>query len=248
MRRLISLGLFVAVFCLTGSLNGSLQHVLHADSIYRSTLPTEFSLAMSAPLSAPRMEKYASYAEPQVPERRPKTTIGVLTRRFGEGIDGAVQSVGWQAEQPVFKGGFVSNFDPVLPPTKRQAVGSIKGRTSLPDLDVEIHCLALNIYWEARSEPLLGKIGVAKVTLNRVKHPAFPNSICDVVRQGAVNVLHQCQFSWYCDGRTDVPMNKKAWRQAQGIAYLVALYGAPDPTHGALWYHADYVDPLGHEQ
>jgi hypothetical protein len=110
-------------------------------------------------------------------------------------------------------------------------------------LGEEFHCLALNVYWEARSEKWAGQVGVAMVTLNRVANPVFPKTICGVVKQGGPKPMHQCQFSWYCDGKSDVPRNAVAWRRAQEVAYAVLFRGPRDPTHGALFYHADYVNP-----
>jgi spore germination cell wall hydrolase CwlJ-like protein len=110
-------------------------------------------------------------------------------------------------------------------------------------LDEEFRCLALNVYWEARSEKWTGQVGVAMVTLNRGATPIFPKTICGVVRQGGPKPLHRCQFSWYCDGKSDIPRNAKAWRRAQEVAYAVLFGGPRDPTHGALFYHADYVNP-----
>lgn len=111
------------------------------------------------------------------------------------------------------------------------------------DVDKELKCLALNIYWEARSEPTLGRFAVAAVTLNRVGHKGFPDTVCGVVHQGAERGLHRCQFSWVCDGKTKAPGNPKAWREAEHIAYTMVYLDLPDPTDGALWYHADYVSP-----
>ncbi|MGF1639850.1 MAG: cell wall hydrolase [Rhodospirillales bacterium] len=111
------------------------------------------------------------------------------------------------------------------------------------DLNREFECLALNIYHEARSEPALGQFAVAAVTLNRVAAAAFPDSICAVVQQGGEDRLHRCQFSWWCDGKSDTPTNERAWAKARFVAYTVLFFDPPDPTHGALWYHADYVDP-----
>jgi hypothetical protein len=108
-----------------------------------------------------------------------------------------------------------------------------------PDLD----CLALNIYWEARSESLLGQVAVAAVTLNRVAAPGFPGSVCEVVFQGEERGRHLCQFSWRCDGRADQPRNLVAWEEARRIARLALSDGVADPTGGALWYHADHVLP-----
>lgn len=109
-------------------------------------------------------------------------------------------------------------------------------------LDEELLCLALNIYHEARSEPLSGQIAVARVTLNRVASKSFPSSICGVVRQGGEK-LHHCQFSWWCDGKPDHPTEPEAWRRALEISQRVLADEVSDPTHGALYYHADYVRP-----
>ena len=111
------------------------------------------------------------------------------------------------------------------------------------DLIEEIGCLSLNIYFEARGEPDLGKAAVAHVVLNRVVDKRFPTTVCDVVRQGGEQKLHRCQFSWWCDGRSDKPRNVQSWKQAKAVAQQVYWGFAPDPTAGALWYHADSVSP-----
>lgn len=107
----------------------------------------------------------------------------------------------------------------------------------------ELRCLALNIYWESRSEPLEGQLAVAGVTLNRVASEKFPDSICDVVRQGGYARKHRCQFSWQCDGQSDEPKEVTAWRNAQQLARLFLAGVYKDPTKAAKWYHADYVKP-----
>ena len=107
----------------------------------------------------------------------------------------------------------------------------------------QLRCLALNIYWEARSESIAGQLAVAAVTLNRVQNPRFPSDVCDVVRQGGEIRRHRCQFSWWCDGKKDDPVNADSWRRATTLARLVSAGVAKDPTNGALWYHADYVNP-----
>ncbi|MCP5372756.1 MAG: cell wall hydrolase [Hyphomicrobiales bacterium] len=111
------------------------------------------------------------------------------------------------------------------------------------DLASELRCLALNIYHEARSESPAGQLAVAAVTLNRVAHPRFPNSICEVVRQGGNKKRHACQFSWWCDGKKDEPRNDAAWETARIVAWISLLKDNNDPTGGALYYHADYVKP-----
>lgn len=111
------------------------------------------------------------------------------------------------------------------------------------NIDREFECLALNIYWEARSESMIGKRAVAHVTLNRARHPRFPRSICDVVFEGQGRGQYQCQFSWACDGRSDRPTHAAAWREARNVAHTVLFQTSADPTGGALWYHATYVSP-----
>lgn len=93
----------------------------------------------------------------------------------------------------------------------------------------ELRCLALNVYWESRGQPLSGQAAVAHVTLNRMLSPSFPASICGVVHQG-------CQFGWTCDGKDDQPTAPAAWSEAMDVAKR-ALAGEPDPTDGALYFH-----------
>ena len=113
----------------------------------------------------------------------------------------------------------------------------------------EISCIAKNIYYEARNESTAGQIAVTQVVFNRVKSTRFPSTSCDVIQQGKhVNgfpVLNRCQFSWYCDGRGDIPHNMKAFGKSQKLAKLLFFSKdwLPDLTDGSLWYHADYVSP-----
>ena len=110
----------------------------------------------------------------------------------------------------------------------------------------ELVCLALNDYWEARSETMAGRIAVARVVLNRAMDPRFPSNLCDVVKQSKVQGLnHRCQFSWYCDAKNDVPYEADQWRTSLKIAtaILQADSSIPDPTGGALWYHANFTNP-----
>ena len=128
----------------------------------------------------------------------------------------------------------------------------------------ELYCLAKNIYFEAKSEPIAGQYAVADVVLNRVKDNRFPKTICEVVYEGplreswqtkkqtdlddADRIYHpirdRCQFSWWCDGKSDNIKDGDAWRKAQEIAYrLVNDYKHRGLTEGATHYHATYVNP-----
>ena len=104
----------------------------------------------------------------------------------------------------------------------------------------QIDCLAENIYHEAGYEPREGKEAVALVTLNRTQDPRFPKDICGVVKQKTTSV---CQFSWFCQN-TSIK-NKDVYEDAKEVAvYVYANYeNLKDITKGALYYHADYVNP-----
>ena len=79
----------------------------------------------------------------------------------------------------------------------------------------EIFCLEKNIYFESRDQPWIGQIDVAQVTLNRVKDGRFPNTICKVVKQ---RKNRTCQFSWYCDGLSDTPKDRKRYKEGVSTA------------------------------
>lgn len=105
----------------------------------------------------------------------------------------------------------------------------------------QVDCLAQNIYHEARSEPEKGKQAVAFVTINRTQNEKFPSDICGVVKQKSRTV---CQFSWFCS-KVKLDRSSEAFKEALETAlYVYANYERLyDVTHGALFYHADYVNP-----
>jgi len=110
-------------------------------------------------------------------------------------------------------------------------------------VDREMECLALNIYFESRGEPLEGQAAVAHVVMNRVADARFPGQTCAVVRERG-SVAGSCQFSWWCDRQSDRPQHKADWETARDIARKVYWGMDKDPTAGALWYHATRVKPI----
>jgi len=116
-----------------------------------------------------------------------------------------------------------------------------------------IQCIAANIYHEARGESIDGQLAVANVVMNRVHSNKFPNTPCDVVKQKIkIRGKTICQFSWYCDGKKDVIDIDKTYKvnydyariaKFQIIALLVNTGIIKDNTDGALYYHANYVNP-----
>lgn len=97
------------------------------------------------------------------------------------------------------------------------------------------HCLAQVMYWEARGEGQQGMVAVASVVLNRVEDDRFPETVCGVVYQGGETP--PCQFSWWCDGKTDDPTNPTTWAETLSLANTLLTTRPLDPTDGALFYH-----------
>jgi len=107
----------------------------------------------------------------------------------------------------------------------------------------EQKCLANGIYFEARSESVRGQAAVAQVILNRVRNPAYPNSICGVVYQND-SWFNRCQFSFACDGRKKRIDSPAAYKTAQDIAMAVTAGKIFIPEVGSsTHYYAQYVHP-----
>ena len=148
-----------------------------------------------------------------------------------------------------------------------EPISEIKQKKRKPinvfDID-EARCLAENIYHEARNQGTAGWLAVAAVTLNRVTDDRFPDSICDVVFQSETReswrtkgkdvpdiervyypVRHRCQFSWYCDGKSDDIKQLDIYMDIMYFTKILLTSRAMmfDITDGATFYHADYVMP-----
>jgi spore germination cell wall hydrolase CwlJ-like protein len=119
----------------------------------------------------------------------------------------------------------------------------------------ELECMAINIYHEARSESLAGQFAVADVVMNRVTDKRYPDTICGVVKQAVMSEWgverglfipkkNMCQFSWYCDGQSDAPVEQYAWLRAKEVARdIITFRKFRGLTEGATHYHANYVKP-----
>ena len=122
---------------------------------------------------------------------------------------------------------------------------------SYPVSDKELHCLALNVYFEARDQDPDGQFAVADVVMHRVNHSNYPDTICGVVKQGVYHTWSpdmprkdMCHFHWYCDRLSDNPIDSDAFEAAMYVATTVLK----DPDYipvieYALMYHADYMVP-----
>lgn len=105
-----------------------------------------------------------------------------------------------------------------------------------------LECLTEAVYYEAATEPLDGRRAVAQVVLNRVRHPAYPASVCGVVYQGHERPTG-CQFTFTCDGSlTRAPMSSY-WQQARAVAEAALKGSVYQPVGNATHYHTNYVVP-----
>ena len=127
----------------------------------------------------------------------------------------------------------------------------------------EAYCLAQNILFESSTEPLAGKIAVALVVLNRVNDARYPNTVSAVIKEGPVYeswktrkdpnlkpedriyfpVRHRCQFSWFCDGKSDNIKPTENWYESQIVALQIIDGKYDDITEGSTHYHATWVSP-----
>lgn len=103
----------------------------------------------------------------------------------------------------------------------------------------QIQCLAQNVYFEAGNQTDKGMTAVANVVMNRVEDGRFPQTPCAVIHQRTRGV---CQFSWVCQGKRNI-RNMNIFIRARAAAKRVYLEETSDVTHGALFYHARYVNP-----
>ena len=135
----------------------------------------------------------------------------------------------------------------------------------------ELKCMAQNIYFEGRAEPLMGKVAIGHVVMNRVASDRHPNTICEVVHEGPHReswktrgkdvadedrkffpIRNKCDFSWYCDGEKDIiwvsymdgtpiEANATAWRDSIHMALLVMHGEIKDNTKGADHYYNYHI-------
>lgn len=102
-------------------------------------------------------------------------------------------------------------------------------------------CLARAVYFEALAEGREGMEAVAAVVLNRMAHDEFPETACAVVEDGGETP--PCQFSYWCDGKSDQPEEAEPWALAREVANAALTAPPPDPTGGALFFHRTDIEP-----
>jgi hypothetical protein len=134
-----------------------------------------------------------------------------------------------------------------LPPADAIAPGHaaepvVVGERSARDIAASLQCLTAAVYYEARSEALEGQRAVAQVVLNRVRHPAFPKTVCGVVYQGSKRRTG-CQFSFTCDGSLRGRRDPAAWARAGQVARTALAGSVFGPVGVATHYHTTAIRP-----
>lgn len=131
------------------------------------------------------------------------------------------------------------------PAPKSQAITQPEAQAVDPvgkaPLDDAITCLARSIYWEAKGGTAADMEAVASVVMNRLGHEGFPGTICEVVKQGSEK--HACQFSWWCDKRSDQAEEDAPYTTAKEVARKALNRQLTDRTHGAMYFHDRNVSP-----
>jgi spore germination cell wall hydrolase CwlJ-like protein len=151
-----------------------------------------------------------------------------------EGIPGLYEGIHSDAEN--------AHVDVMAGPAARALRISDRGDNSGVDRSRALQCLTAAIYYEAASEPDAGQRAVAQVVLNRVAHPAYPNSVCGVVYQGSERRTG-CQFSFTCDGSLARVPSRMFWQRAERVAADALAGMVYAPVGLATHYHTIQIHP-----
>ncbi len=190
-----------------------------------SCVPPPVSWSELAPAAAPQkmiQAQAAAAAEAQLDE------LPVLASSLSRLTP--VEEEKWQKAEGLFE---APTTTPALPFT---AKGSEEDRQRSLD------CLTSAIYYEARSESDDGQRAVAQVVLNRVRHPAYPNSVCGVVYQGS-HRRTGCQFTFTCDGSLRRRPIASIWERTRRIAEAALAGEVYAPVGNATHYHTTAILP-----
>lgn len=112
----------------------------------------------------------------------------------------------------------------------------------------KLDCMATNIYREAATQSMTGKLAVGHVVINRAKSQKYPDDVCAVIHQkNKINKQYVCQFSWVCmKNLPAIDKNSLAWKQSIKVAYSLLFFPSKlvlDNTQGATHYHTNSVSP-----
>lgn len=119
--------------------------------------------------------------------------------------------------------------------------------TEVENIHPQVLCLAKNVYYEAGNESFDGKVAVAQVTLNRVDHDRFPETVCGVVYQKTRSTANNklvCQFSWVCEPVGKIRYHSHRWQDSLDVARNVMRQDLQlEELSNALYFHATHANP-----
>jgi spore germination cell wall hydrolase CwlJ-like protein len=131
------------------------------------------------------------------------------------------------------------------PPAPAETITKSEARAVDPSgdepLDDAITCLSRSIYWEAKGEGDAGMQAIANVVMNRLGHEGFANTVCAVVKDGQEQGA--CQFSWWCDGRSDDVVEEEPYARAKELSREALNLQLEDLTQGAMYFHHERLTP-----
>jgi N-acetylmuramoyl-L-alanine amidase len=201
------------------------------------------TLALGAAFAAPSLAEEAQTAA-TIPYTQHAATAPVLSAAATQDViaglpkTGAVES---DLPAPVAMHA-VATIDPVVEeqPESRSLSELVAEHASSEVADSEQECLAIGVYFEAKSEPLAGQLAVAEVILNRAQSGRFPGTVCGVLKQRG-------QFSFIQGGRLPlVPRASAHWKTAVAIAHIARDQLSQSHASNALYFHARRVSPGWH--
>ncbi len=206
----------------------------------RSSGPaSSLTVALDPPKPIEQTEDVASVLEGALPPIQSDAEILVEAKLAGAGMAPAALS-------PAPLPGASVPYAPINPamfnPGPAATSLVFRGRSSMDNLRSQL-CLTAAIYYEAANEPDAGQRAVAQVVLNRVRHPAWPNTVCDVVYQGTERPGVLCQFSFACDGSMARTPLAATWARARRVAQEALAGYVFAPVGLATFYHTLAVSP-----
>lgn len=188
-----------------------------------------------------RRQKLDSFEGFDVPAPKAELTeamlMGYIAKRQNQALD-AIESVDF-SNKPALTSAVLSSYVQAdfVPTTKRVKLA-----------EGEKLCLAQAIYHEARGETREGQLAVANVIINRAMSKKYPSTICGVVFQNADKGRYKCQFTFACDGRSDMGRERSAWnrsiKMAEDAFYEFQRGERPGVVpNSVLFYHTTAVAP-----
>jgi spore germination cell wall hydrolase CwlJ-like protein len=186
-----------------------------------------------------QLEKFDGFTVPAPQlELTESVLMGYIARRQNQALD-AIESADLSSSQPALTASVLTDYakDGFVPTTKRVKLA-----------DDERLCLTQAIYHEARGESREGQLAVANVIINRAMSKKYPSTICGVVFQNADKGRYKCQFTFACDGRSDMGRERTAWNRSMDMAdeafYEFQRGERPGVVpNSVLFYHTTAVAP-----